>query len=80
MNVLCTNLDTLGRRGVGIVEVIGVASIVMTLGRTVAIIESTCGDDADLTTTDIGFPVGLQSLTTAAGCLDVDLTALDGEY
>ena len=79
MNVLRTDLDTLGRRGVGIVEVVGVTFIVMTLGRTVAIIESTRGDDANLATTDIGFPVGLQSLTTATGCLDVDLTALDGQ-
>ena len=50
----------------------------MVLGRTVAIIESTRGDDAHLASADVGFPVGLQALATTACSHSVDFATLDG--
>ena len=51
----------------------------MALGCTVAKVEPASRDYADLTTADICLPVGLQTLATTTGSLDIDLTALDGE-
>ena len=79
MYVLRAYLDAFGRRGVGIVKVIGVAGIVVVLGGAVAVVEAAGGDDAYLAAVDVSLPVGFQTLAAAAAGLQVDLAVVDGE-
>ena len=76
---LDTNLDTLGRGRVGIVDIVGVASVVMTLGGAVAVVETARSDDADFATGDVGFVISLQALAATASSLGIDFAAVDIE-
>ena len=78
MLVFGSNLDALRRRGVGVVQIVGVVRVVVAFLCAVAVIESASGDDADLAAADVGLPVGFQSFAATARSLDIDFAAFDG--